>query len=72
MGIQQGLQEGLQQGLQQGLQDQCEMLLGLLQQKFNEIPQTYQQKLTQADKKTLKIWWQRVWPAKTVEEVFAE
>lgn len=57
--------EGFQQGFQQAL-------LRLLQRKFHSVPITYQDKLAQAEIKTLLTWGERTLDATSIDDVFKE
>jgi hypothetical protein len=68
-----GLQKGIEQGILQGRQEgEGALLLRLLQFKFKAIPESYQQKITQADANTLLTWGERVLSVSTLEEIFAD
>jgi hypothetical protein len=68
-GIKKGIQQGIRQGIQQGEQ---ELLLRLLQRKFNKLPESYCQKLAEADTETLLLWGERILDAKKLEDIFKD
>lgn len=70
--IQQGIQLGIQavqRGIQQGM---TTFLLRLLKQKFIIIPESYQQKIEQANTDMLLTWGDRILDAKSLEEIFKD
>ncbi|MBF0109490.1 MAG: Rpn family recombination-promoting nuclease/putative transposase [Magnetococcales bacterium] len=75
-GMQEGLQKGLQEGLQKGLQKgeqigQANLLVGILQRRFGALPDWAQEKLSQADSKSLEEWSLRIFDSQSLDEVFA-
>ncbi|WBE25782.1 hypothetical protein [Denitrificimonas caeni] len=79
-GIQKGLEQGLEQGIEKGLEKGVEQGIGqgraatlykLLQLKFNQQAQEYEQRLFQASDAELDLWTERVLFAETIEAVFA-
>jgi hypothetical protein len=65
--INQGIQQGIQQGVQIG---EGTLLMHQLQEKFSTIPQSYKQRIEQADAEMLLKWGARVLKAEALEEVF--
>ncbi|NLJ12443.1 MAG: hypothetical protein GX373_05480, partial [Gammaproteobacteria bacterium] len=71
-GIQKGLEQGLEKGVEQGIgQGRAATLYKLLQLKFNQQAQEYEQRLFQASDAELDLWTERVLFAETIEAVFA-
>ena len=67
------LQEGIQQGMQQGMQQgESALLLRQLQHKFITIPDTYRDKIEQADPNSLLKWGERVLDVNSLEDVFKD
>ena len=62
-----GIEKGIEQGMQQG---ESSMLLCFLEGKFQNIPDDYRQKITNADPETLLKWAKRVLNSQTLEDVF--
>ncbi len=60
---------GRQEGIQQG---ESTILIRLLQRRFHSIPSTYLTQVMQADADTLLLWADRIFDAKTLDEVFAD
>jgi hypothetical protein len=60
---------GIKKGIQQGEQ---ELLLRQLQWKFHSLPESYCQKLAEADQETLLLWGKRVLDAKKLEDIFED
>ena len=72
-GIQKGLEQGLEKGVEQGIgQGRAATLYKLLQLKFNQQAQEYEQRLFQASDVELNLWTERVLFADSIEAVFAE
>jgi hypothetical protein len=70
-GMQQGIQQGMQQGIQQGIQQgEGTLLLRLLQVKFKNIPDSYRQKIEQANAETLLLWGERILASEDLEDIF--
>jgi hypothetical protein len=58
---------GIQQGIQQG---EGTLLLRLLQVKFKNIPDSYRQKIEQANAETLLLWGERILASEDLEDIF--
>ncbi len=73
IGIEKGLQQGLLQGMQQGMQQGEGVLLRrLLARRFGALPETIENRLTQASVNQLETWGDRVLDAKSLDDVFRE
>ncbi|MBF0263223.1 MAG: DUF4351 domain-containing protein [Magnetococcales bacterium] len=69
LGIQIGLQEGRQEGRQEG---EAKLLQRQLQRRFGALPEWVQEKLVQADSRSLETWSLRIFDARNLEELFDE
>lgn len=69
-GRQEGLQKGRQEGRQEGLRSQQTMLLGMLAQRFGELPEEIGRRVMNADAEALTRWSLRFVSARSVDEVF--
>ena len=69
IGIRKGREEGMREGVQLG---EIALLLRQLQYKFKAIPETYHQKLNEANVDTLLKWGERVLDSQKLEEVFED
>jgi len=68
-----GRAEGLIEGEKKGkAEGNAEILLILLQQKFQKVPEIYNQKILQANPQFLKKWAERVLKSSTIENVFKD
>jgi hypothetical protein len=63
----QGVQEGIEQGIEKG---RVEVLTKMLELKYGTLPQWAQDKVAQADAKTIECWAGNLFKAETLEEVF--
>ncbi|BBO59227.1 hypothetical protein [Mycoavidus sp. B2-EB] len=70
IGMEQGLKEGLKEGIEKGRQMLSNLLLAQLKCKFKNLAEPYLQKLDEADVDTLRQWGERIFMAKTPDEVF--
>ncbi|BBE08524.1 Uncharacterized protein MCB1EB_0363 [Mycoavidus cysteinexigens] len=70
IGMEQGLKEGVKEGLEKGRQALLALLESLLKGKFGVLAEKYQQQLDAADVDTLRQWGERIFMAKTPDEVF--
>jgi hypothetical protein len=57
----------MQQGMQQG---EYSLLVRLLEHKFKRVPESYRQRLKEADAETLLVWGERVLDSFSLEDVF--
>ncbi|MBF0143081.1 MAG: Rpn family recombination-promoting nuclease/putative transposase [Magnetococcales bacterium] len=72
-GRQEGERTGERKGRQEGRQEgEATMLLRLLQRRFGSLPGWASEKVRSVDQTTLETWGDRVFEAKTLDEVFAE
>jgi predicted transposase/invertase (TIGR01784 family) len=73
-GRQQGLQQGMQQGIQQGVKvGQNSLLKKLLRKRFGiTLDPRLQERLGNASSEELDLWAERIFDAKTIDEVFRE
>jgi hypothetical protein len=62
-----GFQKGLEKGLQKG---EATLLTRLLERRFRHIPSKYLARIQQADVNALLVWGDRMFDAKTLDEVF--
>ncbi len=60
---------GIQTGIQQG---EYTMLLRQLQRKFQTLPESYMNKIAQADPEQLLLWGDRILDAQSLDNVFAD
>jgi hypothetical protein len=65
-----GMEQGLEKGLEKGRQALLALLESLLKGKFGVLAEKYQQQLDAADVDTLRQWGERIFMAKTPDEVF--
>ncbi len=65
--IERGREKGIQQGLAQG---EAAVLLRLLKRRFPQLPETYVEKIQQADAETLLLLSERILDAKVLDEIF--
>ncbi len=61
---------GMEQGLEKGRQALLALLKSILKGKFGVLAEQYQQQLDEADVETLRQWGERIFMAKTLDEVF--
>ena len=71
-GYEQGMQQGMQQGIEKGLAYERTLLNRLLTRRFGNLSSDARRKLEQADPDTLLSWGDKVFDAKTIEDVFGE
>jgi conjugal transfer/entry exclusion protein len=74
-GIQQARTLGEQlraEGYEQGIQHEKTLLSRQLTRRFGPLPSESLLKLEQADAETLLVWGERIFDAKTLEEIFGE
>ena len=70
-GIQQGIQQGMQQGMQQGIQQGSNKVLIIqLTHRFGSLPKWAEEKIHNADIKTLEKWSLQLLSANELDEVF--
>ncbi len=70
-GIQQGMQQGMQQGIQQGMQQGSNKVLIIqLTHRFGSLPKWAEEKIHNADIKTLEKWSLKLLSARELDEVF--
>lgn len=74
-GMQEGRREGMQEGRLEGRQEgkkegEVTILLRLLTRKFGSVSQHDTEKVKKADTKTLLLWSEKIFEAKTIEEIF--
>ncbi len=64
MGLAQILrQEGRQEG-------EATMLLGLLEQRFGSVSESFRARILAADSQTLRMWSERLFSAESIEAIF--
>ncbi len=61
---------GFKEGLEKGRQALLALLKSILKGKFGVLAEQYQQQLDEADVETLRQWGERIFMAKTLDEVF--
>ena len=72
-GMEEGLAKGIETGVEKGLtKGAAHILIKLLQNKFNAIPEQYLQQIDRADTENLDKWSINVLHAKTIAEVFPD
>ena len=72
-GIEKGIEQGLEKGIEKGMsRGRAATLSKLLQLKFGDLADEYQQRLNQADAAELDLWTERVLFESSIEAVFAE
>ena len=59
--------ESMERGMQQGA---LQLLIGMLEKKFGELPADVVVKLNQADEEQIVLWSERILTAKTLAEMF--
>jgi predicted transposase/invertase (TIGR01784 family) len=70
-GQQEGRQEGRREGRQEGKQEgEMLVLKRILERKFGPLSAALQSRLEQADAETLLLWSERIWDARSADEVF--
>jgi len=67
--VKQGRDEGWEEGR---LEDRRAVLLRQLAQRFDELPDAVRARIEQAEMEDLEVWTDRVIPARTLAEVFAD
>jgi hypothetical protein len=73
LGVQKGLEQGLEQGLQTGLQEgEATMLSRLLTRRFGDLPQWAQERVKNAAKAQIEVWFDRAIDVATLDEVFQD
>lgn len=73
LGYQKGMQEGIEQGIEQGIQyGEAHMLLNQLKVKFNDLPESYVERINRADANTLNQWGINLLMAQSLDEVFKQ
>lgn len=71
-GWQKGQQEGWQQGQQEGrTQEAARFFRQMLKAKFGILPDSVEQRISNADAATLEHWGKRIFESATIEDVFA-
>lgn len=70
-GLEKGLEKGRKQGLDQGLKVGRQLLLGMIQMRFGEVPARIRQQIESADALTLHAWGQKALGSATLDDVFA-
>lgn len=71
IGLEKGLKQGIEQGMQQGMQKgEGLVLITLLQRKFGEVDDYYQNRIAEADPDTLLAWAANILDAKKIADVF--
>ena len=70
-GMQQGMQQGIQQGMEQGaIKGEQTLLKRLLSRRFRQVPSLYLEKIEQADSEQLLTWSDKVFEARSIEDIF--
>nr|VFK29457.1 MAG: conserved hypothetical protein (putative transposase or invertase) [Candidatus Kentron sp. MB] len=71
-GIKQGLERGLEQGIKQGRgEGEARFLVHLLRHRFGPLPPELEQRIESAESEILASWGERVFGARTLDEVFS-
>ncbi len=72
LGIEKGIETGIEKGIEKGLGYEKILFHKLLSNRFGNLSAAMLAKLKQADHNTLLLWGDRIFNAKTIEDVFSE